>query len=342
MKNRNAIRLLWTLILILALTFVAAGAVYGADAVMIVDVAPFIENGLTFDTVRPIAETFGIYVSWDQAEQKVTLMRGAYRVVFTVGASELTRITPEGEKTAPIDTPPLLKDGRVFIPTRLWAEVFGLQVEWNEENRSVTVSEGIKALNFTPGQKEFHLTDGHFLKLYHQDESLSFFYPSVGNVDVVWEGYAEVLMNLDGNDYVIVAVNAGAGRSDPIYYTQEELEKLVYQNAGRELVTVTRLSDTYYGVPAYRFSGPEAGVPQSGVIFLKDGVLCGLTIETRRTPGQEIFTGNTLEIVDEDGTAIEPEEREEAPAEADTSGLLEELALVNAILDEIMASFMVM
>ena len=329
-------KLLWVLGFTLILTFCAAGAALGVGAVMEMDVAPFVENDITYDAVRPIAETFGIYVDWNQDEQKVALSRGAYQLMMTVGATELTRITPEGEDTLSVDTPPVLKDNRVFLPTRLWAELFGLQVEWRPEDGSVTVSEGGKAVRLVPGSKGLSLSGGHFLTLYSQDESLSFYYPQSGVVDVVWEGYAEILLAVDDVDYIIVAVNAGAGRSDPVNYTMEEFDRLIYANASAAHGNVRRLPETYFGSPAYRIAGKAEDIPQAGVVFLKNGYLCGLTVEAKKDFGPDAFQQGMLDIVSEDA---DRESRSDTPVEIDESALEAELAVVNALLDEIIASF---
>jgi hypothetical protein len=245
-----------------------------------------------------------------------------------------------------IDAAPILREGRVFLPVRLWAEHFGLSVFWNESDGSVTVSEGAKALTITPGEKRLALTGGHFLKLYNQDESFLFFYPETGKVDVTWEGRAEILMTVDGEDLVITAINAGAGRADPIVYTEEEIEWLIHRNAAASGLSVLALSSRYYGVPAFRCSGIESGIPQAGVVFLRNGFLCGLTIEAKGAPPPDIGGGVEPDFDPEPGDGVSPEAamRREAAARAANAAerdLHAVLAKINALLDEIFASFIV-
>ena len=347
MKKNKSLKPLWILVLVPALLLIAAGAAYGADATAIMDAAPFIEKGVTYDTVRPIAETFGIYIDWDQEGQKVTLTRGARQVIMAVGDANLVLATPEGEEEVlAVDTPPVLIGGRVFLPTRLWAETFGLKVEWEPEDGRVTVSEGKKALTFAPGSKEFTLTGGHFLKVYDQDESLRFYYPETGQPDICWEGYAEVILNIEGDDYVISAINAGAGRSDPVRYSVEEIDKLIIRNAEIDQLSAQKLPDVYYGAPAYRISGIVSGISQAGVIFLKDSLLCGLTVEVMRSSDIEVIQGNELDeilSVGMEGTLIHDLDDlpESELVRYDREKLESQLAIVNSLLDEIMASFTV-
>ena len=335
-----------TLMLALTLTLLAAGAAYGADYTKTIDVAPFIENGRAYDTTRSIAEAFGIYVDWDQASRQVTLSRGAYRVVMQVDSDQMVVSAPEGVRTETLDVVPLLREGRVFLPVRLWAEAFGLQVAWRDEDGLVVVTEGQKTLTAKPGENRLSLTGGHFLKMYSQDDSLSFYYPETAIPGSDWEGYAEVLLTVDGTDYVISAVNAGAGRSDPVQYTEEEIDSLIKRNAEENDTVAESLPSYYFGVPAYRVSGTVGGIPQAGVVFLKDGFLCGLTVELRITPPAAVVSEDEEEVAWENLPA-ELEESELHKAAEDEPIVIEEslrtlyLSVVNALLDEIMASFRV-
>ena len=336
MKKISSHKLLWTLALLAIMLCAAAGAAFGADVTKIIDVASFVENGRIYDTVRPIAETFGIYVDWDQEGQKVTMTRGAFQVVMEVGSTELTIVTLGGSETLPLEAAPILWNGRVFLPTRFWAGAFGLDVVWHKDDGNVTVSEGEKTLAFAPGSYELKLTGGHFLKLYDQDEKLSFYYPENGYVAIVWDGYVEVLLTVKNEEYVIVAMNAGAGRNDPTNYTMEEFDRLIYENADASNGRVSKLSSVYYGVPAYRIAGLAAGIPQAGVVFLRNGYLCGLTIEAKPKLSVGATKENMLDMLS-DGDVDDALENG-GPSEIDEETLRKELSVVNAILDEIMAS----
>jgi hypothetical protein len=356
--------------LLVALSTVAVGAAYGEVLTKTIDAAPFIFNGRTYDTTRPIAETFGIYVAWDQENQRVTLSRGMSQVIMTVGSSELIWASPDGQEAISIDAAPMLRDGRVFLPVRFWAELFGLSVYWNADDGSVTVSEGAKTLWAAPGSNVLILTGGHFLKLYNLDESFLFYYPEEGIVDINWDGYAEILLSAKDETYVISAVNATAGLADPIRYTAEEIGSLIDQNALAHNLDVLSLPQNLYGVPAFRVSGTVGSIPQAGVVFLKGDLLCGLTIEVKTAPGEATPDDESKPLDEADELEIgEPHDMpagaegqanggsassasvDGAPAgggsaakpqdEAADNRLKATLAKVNAILDEIMASFVV-
>ena len=346
MYRHNAQKIAAMFVIILALTLLAAGAAYGADYTKTIDVAPFIENGRAYDTTRSIAETFGIYVDWDQASRQVTLSRGAYRVVMQVDSDQMVVSAPEGVRTETLDVVPILREGRVFLPVRLWAEAFGLQVTWRDEDGLVVVTEGQKTLTAKPGENRLALTGGHFLKMYSQGDSLSFYYPETAIPGADWEGHAEVLFTVDGTDYVISAVNAGAGRSDPVQYTEEEIESLIRRNAEENDTVAESLPSHLFGVPAYRVSGSVGGLPQAGVVFLQDGFLCGLTVELKVEPPAAVASEGEEEGAWENLPA-ELEESELHKSAVDEPVVIEEgkravyQSVIDALLDELMASFRV-
>ncbi|MCL1848396.1 MAG: copper amine oxidase N-terminal domain-containing protein [Clostridiales bacterium] len=344
MKKSMAFLPILALAIVFALTMSCTDAAYGADYTKTIDAAPFLENDRAFDTVRPIAETFGIYVSWDQESQQVTLTRGMRQVVMQLGSFEEIVVTEDGVKTIAMDVAPILKDGRVFLPVRLWAEHFGLSVTWLEENRSVIVSEGKKALTVIPGENEIKLSGGYFLKVYDKDDSLRFFYPEIGVLGLTWEGYAEVILDIDGGEYVIAAVHSGVGRSDPVQHTYEGVSAQVYQNAEINNTNVTVLPDHCYGAPAFKVEGIVSSIPQAGVVFLHDTHICGLAVEVKRahSSGSENGSFDLEEVLEID--IAEPGEAEhkplaDEPVVIDPAQLSAELVIVNALLDEIMASF---
>jgi len=346
MRNNNSWKLFMVPALMLALTLLVSGAAYGADYTKVIDAAPFIEQGRTFDIVRPIAETFGVYVDWDQAEQQVTLTRNACKVTMKVGSPEITTVSQSGVSTRAMDVVPVLREGRVFLPVSYWAEPLGLSVAWQESDNSVIVSEGGKALTIIPGDREISLTGGHFLKAYLEDESFRFYHPESGVLGLTWEGYAEILMIFDDNEYVITAVNAGAGLSDPVTHTNEEIAAQISRNAERNKINVVNLPEYFFGGPAFRVDGIVMGVPQAGLVFLREGHICGLTVELKRVPSAMVGTlfndqPDGMEIlIDEPGEADAAPEAA-APSELDVSKLAAELSVVNVILDEIIASFIV-
>ncbi|HOJ16333.1 MAG TPA: copper amine oxidase N-terminal domain-containing protein, partial [Caldisericia bacterium] len=56
-------------------------------------------------------------------------------IIMTVGNSE---VLVDGKKLL-LDAPPVIKNGRTFVPLRFISEAFGAEVSWDEATRTVTV-----------------------------------------------------------------------------------------------------------------------------------------------------------------------------------------------------------
>jgi len=56
----------------------------------------------------------------------------------------------QGQKKT-FDSPPILKNGRVFLPIRYISEYFGAQVGWDEQTKTVTVKQGSKNISLQIG-----------------------------------------------------------------------------------------------------------------------------------------------------------------------------------------------
>ncbi|MEW6181739.1 MAG: stalk domain-containing protein [Bacillota bacterium] len=102
------------------------------------DAAPFVSGGRTYVPVRYLAAGIGVAagdIVWDPGRNTVALSFEDTRVEMTVGDK---RAAVNGE-TRLLDTPPLLKDGRVFLPARFVAEAFGYSVDWNASSQEVII-----------------------------------------------------------------------------------------------------------------------------------------------------------------------------------------------------------
>ena len=155
---------------------------------MMMDTAPFISNGRTFLPIRYVAETFGIFTTWDINTRTVTLERGDIVVRLTVGSKIMRMVKSGVEISVEMDVAPMLRDGRTCLPIRFVADAFELIVEWQESFRQeysdgriymgkVVVSEGIKEAHLIIGDKTL-LVLGRILS-FHENEYFRFAYPSV-------------------------------------------------------------------------------------------------------------------------------------------------------------------
>ncbi len=118
------------------------------------DAAPFIKDGLAFVPVRYLSDALGVDdVEWSPSTRTVYLTRATasrtgsgpsidFGVSMIVGS---TRLTFHGSDralddiTRMMNAPPLIKDGRTYLPARYVAEAFGYTVAWNPADRTVTI-----------------------------------------------------------------------------------------------------------------------------------------------------------------------------------------------------------
>ena len=154
---------------------------------MEMDTTPFVAGGRTYLPVRFVAETFGVYTTWDSSTRTTILERGTTTVLLTIGSESMIVIKDGAESTVEMGVSPIIRNGRTFMPVRFIAEAFGLNVEWHgdytEEHTDgnvyrgrVTISEEGKTLHLVIGQNEILVYAGHFLKFFENDD-FRFAYP---------------------------------------------------------------------------------------------------------------------------------------------------------------------
>lgn len=100
------------------------------------DVAPYIERDRTMLPARFISENLGAEVYWDEAEGKVTIVKGDTTIILYIG-KDIALVNGEEVK---LDAAACIKEDRTFVPIRFVAESFGEKVEWNDKDRTVTIT----------------------------------------------------------------------------------------------------------------------------------------------------------------------------------------------------------
>jgi hypothetical protein len=101
------------------------------------DVGPVLEDGTTLVPVRAVSEILGADVQWDGEAQMVTIQKGGDTVTMKIGS----RTAEKNGKQVKIDLPPRLVKGRTIVPLRTIAEMLGAEVDWNEENRVISIAQ---------------------------------------------------------------------------------------------------------------------------------------------------------------------------------------------------------
>jgi hypothetical protein len=103
------------------------------------DVAPYIKNGRTMIPLRFAANALGIEdnnILWDDATKTVTIIKGDHVVSLQIGKNELKI----NGASISIDAAPEIFSSRTMLPIRALGTALGATLEWNETDRSVTVS----------------------------------------------------------------------------------------------------------------------------------------------------------------------------------------------------------
>ncbi|WP_458407712.1 stalk domain-containing protein [Anaerotignum sp.] len=161
-------------------TAYAAETKVSVDGVPVVftDAKPFVdENGRTMVPLRPIANAMGLEVAWDAATQTaaftmalpdefIEMTEDIYEafgvpkearfeqmsatLYFAIGESQysgkITALMGNGEQldmdagVFPMDTVPVVKDGRTYAPVRYLAQEFGYEVGWEAATSTVTLT----------------------------------------------------------------------------------------------------------------------------------------------------------------------------------------------------------
>lgn len=114
-------------------SFIVNGQERGMDA------ETFVENSRTYVPLRYLAYAVGIDdrgIGWDSSSQTVTLDAADIElpmVQLQVGSREIT----VGSYQEFMDVPPLIRNGRTYLPARYVAEAFGFEVGWDSTSQAL-------------------------------------------------------------------------------------------------------------------------------------------------------------------------------------------------------------
>ncbi|WP_409177097.1 copper amine oxidase N-terminal domain-containing protein [Brevibacillus fortis] len=101
------------------------------------DVAPFVQGGRALVPVRAISSALKAEVNWKPETRTVEITRGEKSITLYLDKKEAT---VDG-KTISLDTAPVLKNGRVFLPLRFISEQLNAEVKWQEEGKIVIIDD---------------------------------------------------------------------------------------------------------------------------------------------------------------------------------------------------------
>ena len=99
------------------------------------DVAPVARNNRTMLPIRFIAEALGARVDWDQALQKVTIVRDTLVIEIFLN-SDMAYVNGQPVQ---LDSPAFAQNNRTYLPLRFVAENLGAEVLWDAATQTVTI-----------------------------------------------------------------------------------------------------------------------------------------------------------------------------------------------------------
>lgn len=86
--------------------------------------------------IRGVGEALNAKVKWDGKQQKVTITKGKTEIVLYLD-SDTAYIN--GEEVS-LEMPAMLKSGRTMVPLRFVMEAFNVDVDWDQDTRTVEIS----------------------------------------------------------------------------------------------------------------------------------------------------------------------------------------------------------
>ena len=98
--------------------------------------SPVIVNNRTLLPVRAVVEAMGGNVEWDGNSRTVVLKKNANTIQLKIDS--YTALLNNEEQT--LDTAPIIINDRTMLPIRFIAESFDFNVEWDEENQQVIIT----------------------------------------------------------------------------------------------------------------------------------------------------------------------------------------------------------
>ncbi|MDR7869257.1 MAG: copper amine oxidase N-terminal domain-containing protein [Tissierellaceae bacterium] len=99
------------------------------------DTTPLVISSRTMVPIRGIVEAMGGTVSWDDSSQQITLIANGNTVNMWIGKTE---ITVNGVRRQ-IDVPPIIQNGRTYVPIRFAAENLNSEVDWINSTREAVI-----------------------------------------------------------------------------------------------------------------------------------------------------------------------------------------------------------
>lgn len=110
------------------------------------DVKPYLsDTGKTMVPIRAVSEALQAKVDWNGIICVAKITKENMKLWFAVGRTDdknlyITNTELNRSKKVLMDSIPVIKNGRTFVPLRVINEAFGYQVNWDSENYTVEIN----------------------------------------------------------------------------------------------------------------------------------------------------------------------------------------------------------
>ncbi|WP_028547847.1 stalk domain-containing protein [Paenibacillus sp. UNC451MF] len=109
---------------------------------IVFDAQPEIVNDRTMIPVRAITESLGYKVSYQDNDRIVQLTKNGVTIELYLDKTGIKKIEAgKPDEIKATDTAPYIKQDRTYVPVRFFAEEVGLDVQWDNETRTVILRE---------------------------------------------------------------------------------------------------------------------------------------------------------------------------------------------------------
>lgn len=96
---------------------------------------PIIEDDRTLIPIRGLLEKLGASVEWDHDNYQAIINKDDIRVTLPIGSSTAY----VNANAVELDVPAELRNGRTMIPLRFILDQFGIEIEWDQQTRTVNI-----------------------------------------------------------------------------------------------------------------------------------------------------------------------------------------------------------
>lgn len=110
---------------------------YNQQAIAFPDQKPILRDNRTLVPIRPIAESLGFDVDWNEATRTVLIRKGNDQVRLVVSQ----KIARKNAETISLDVPAQIVNERTMVPVRFIAEALQYNVNWDQATQTVRITD---------------------------------------------------------------------------------------------------------------------------------------------------------------------------------------------------------